>query len=234
MTKIKSKSQAKFKVLLIAPIALLLVLAFAESTPVEKKAQAQMNDAVETVPSDFDSSAETTKTQEQQEAKEQKRKEAEKEKMELEKEKLAQMKEEAKQLKEKEMKLKEKLKEVEDPEKKAELKKYLEDVLKKETMLKKEFAKFTAVHEIEEGNDPLMIKAEHMKQEFLMLMKKEQQIIEKLKAVEDAEKKAELKELLVTVKEKEAEIENELKKVEELKKIEEAKKKEELKKKKEK
>ena len=61
MTKIKSKSWAKFKVLLILPLASLLVLAFAESKPITTTDLSEIHDAADSNPPIFTASPEDPK-----------------------------------------------------------------------------------------------------------------------------------------------------------------------------
>jgi len=217
MTKIKSKGWARLKLLLIVPMASLLVLAFAESNPVEETQLPGGNNAAYDVQADPDTSAGAPlQTQEQKESEEQKKKEQLK-KMELEKQKkLTKIKEYAEALKEKEMKITEELNAVKDPEKKSKLKRLLKDIQKQKIELKKEYKMIVdGEPNSQEVQKITLIK---LKEEAAMLMEKAQAVREKLKKVEDPERKAELKAILKNIEEKMMALKKEMKKLQEAEK----------------
>ncbi|MFB0565284.1 MAG: M56 family metallopeptidase [Candidatus Aminicenantaceae bacterium] len=97
------------------------------------------------------------------------------------------LKKELMMLMEKEQEIRKKMEKVEDPEKKAELKKLLSDVLKREKLVKMKL-------ESSEKSDKFT--ADELLYEFKVLKEKEMKVRAKLKEVENPEKKEQLKQLL--------------------------------------
>ncbi len=182
MTKNKSRSVARFKFLLVLPLASLLVLAFADPKPAESSLP-QIDETSNAEIRSFDTASEPVQNSD-------KKKEEDLKKKKEQQKKLAQIKDEYKKLSEKEKAIRKELDVVKDPAKKKELKTYLKKVLQKKSQME----------EVLEENSALKKVSEHsLKKELTVLMEKEEVIRKKLVKVKDPNKKAELKKLLVDV-----------------------------------
>ena len=200
MSKIKSRGAAKLKLLLIVPLAMFLLLAFADPKPADTRVA---NKA--TISLDQD----TTQNNE-----EMKKQQMEKVKVQLE------------NLKKEEMILREKMDATEDPKLKAEIKAHLKDVLTKEKVLADSLAngvlppppfppppspppKAPLPPAASKALTPPLPPASKMKlkQEYQLLSEKEEALRAKMDVVTDAKAKDELKAALVEVMKKQEKIE---------------------------
>jgi len=212
MTKMESKNWARWKTMLIVPIALLLVLAFA-APRLTKATHSDGNDILAADPlGSLDAAGivspqeqEKSETQEEEEAQKRQQKEME----EAQKQKLLKIKEEVGLLKDKEKKIREKLEAADDDAEKAELKKYLEEVIKKQGVLKE---KYVAIQGGEKDGDEdgegwaVDAKKKYMaNQEMIEKLDKKIEVYKaKLEKVEDEGKRTELEHSLQELMTKQA------------------------------
>ncbi|MGD2295365.1 MAG: M56 family metallopeptidase, partial [Candidatus Aminicenantes bacterium] len=195
MSKIKSRSAAKLKLLLVLPLASLLVLAFAEPRPADPQ-------VAEALGADI-TGIKVTNTGAVNSGQEE----------EIKKKKLAQAEKELKMLYEKEKNLRKKLEKTKDPDKKAELKSSLRKVLEKQKVMEK-YLKTGQLppppappKPADAPPPPPPHDQSKLKQEYKLLSEKAEAIKAKLAKVKDAEKKAELEHALQEVLIKQVKIE---------------------------
>ena len=184
ITKIKSKSAAKLKILLIIPLASFLTLAFGQPRPADTPQAPDVAEAM-VLPGPVASAVNQTPDQVSSE---------EKLKQEhLKQQKLAEMKDNLIKLQEKEMDIRKKLELVTDPNERAEL----EAMLKKVTLKSADLKSALEANGNHGGNGELNpTPAAALKKELTMLKEKEVLVKEKLASTESAEEKAKLTKIL--------------------------------------